>query len=81
MKLADLRRNNPAFNGKGANACQNIAAILCIGNNGLIDENLKKQIIDIHIGAGRFADDGDFAGQRMRPAQPIDLPRVWRAPN
>jgi hypothetical protein len=43
-----------------------------------IHAHLRKEEIDVSIGVLRATYDCDLAGQRMGPAQTIDLARLWR---
>jgi hypothetical protein len=44
-----------------------------LGDNGLIDKNLQKQIIDIDAGPGRFLDHRHLGGQWIGAPHAIDL--------
>ena len=57
--------NKAAFQRKRADARQDIAAILGVGDHGLVDEHLQEQVIDVDAIAHGFAHDRDFAGQRI----------------
>jgi hypothetical protein len=70
-------RNKAAFNCERPDARKDIPAILRIGDNCLINENLQEQIVDINALARRFAHNCDLAGQRVCPAHAIDLQRIW----
>ena len=69
-------RHQPAFDRKRANPGQDIAAVLGIGDDRLIDEDLQEQVIDVDPFAHRFADHRDLAGQRIGAAHPVDLDRI-----
>jgi hypothetical protein len=55
-----LRLDEPAFNGERPNARENIAAVLRVRDNRLIDEHLEEEIVDVDPFARRFANDCDF---------------------
>src|SRR3546814_1400561 len=69
----------PAFDREWSNARKDIAAILRVGDNRLIDENLQEQIIDIDARAIGSADHRNLAGQRIGAAHPVDLTRLGAA--
>ena len=68
-----------ALNRKGADTGENIAAIGGRIDQRLVHAHLTKQIVNIHPCHCRFGNDRHFAGQRMRPADPIHLTRIGRS--
>ena len=77
--FAVLRRHQAALDREGADAREDVAAILRVADDRLVDEDLKEEIIDIDARPIRFPDDRDLAGERICAAHAIDLARVGRA--
>ena len=59
-------------------AGQDVAAVLLVGDDRLVDHDLQEQVIDVDAGQPGRCDDRDLGRQRVRPADPVDLPRVGR---
>ena len=57
-------------------AGEQVAAVLLVGDDRLVDEDLQEQVVDVGVVACRAAHDGDLAGQRVGAADPVDLARV-----
>ena len=60
-------------------ARKDVAAVLTVADFGFVDDDLQEQIVDVRVIALRATDDGDFARERMRTADAIDLTHVRRA--
>ena len=73
------RLGQSALNSKGADTGQYIAAALRVCDDGLIDKDLQKQVIHVDAIAPGRSDHRHFRGQRIRPANAIDLVRIWRS--
>ena len=61
-----------------ADAGKDVAAVLRVGNERLIDGHLQKQIVDIDSWPFRPRNHGDLGGEGIGPAHPVDLARVRR---
>jgi hypothetical protein len=73
-----LRLDHARFQGEGHDGGQHVAAIGRGVHLVRVRLQLGEQEIEVDTRLGTRADDADLAGQRMRPAQPIDLPAVRR---
>jgi hypothetical protein len=65
MKMARLvpgRSDQAALEGKGTNARKDIAAVVRIGHDRLVDKNLQEQVIDIDPLALRLGNHCNLAG-------------------
>jgi hypothetical protein len=62
-----------------AHAGQQVAAVLPVRDGGRIDADLQEQVINVGVRPIRTTDDGHLGGQRMRPADAVDLPGVGTA--
>ena len=59
-----------------SDAGENVAAVLRVGDLGLVDGDLQKQVVDVSVVPRRGRDDRDLARQRMRAAETVNLPRI-----
>ena len=73
------RRQAP-FDRERADPGEQVAAVLPAGNRGLVDTDLQEQVIDVRIRPNGAGDHRHLGGQRVRAADPVDLPGV-RAPH
>ena len=64
------RLDQTSFDCEGTNACKNIAAILSVGDDRLVNEDLQEEIVDIDIGPRGLGNDGDLGGQRIGAPYP-----------
>ena len=71
--------DEPALDRERPDAGQQVAAVLLVGDDRLVDEDLQEQVVDVGVGAIGRADHRDLAGQRVGAADPVDLARVGRA--
>ena len=78
-RLDVLSLDQVALDGEGANAGQDVAAVLRIGNDGLIDEDLQEQVIDVDAWTRRALDHRNLRGQWIGAAHAVDLAAVGRA--
>jgi len=74
-----LHRHQAAFDGEGNHGGQHVAAIGRGVDGVLVGLQLGEQEIDVDSGRGAGPHDADLAGQRMCPADPVDLPGMGRA--
>ena len=79
IRAVATRLDEAAFNGKPADPGKDVAAILRVGDDGLIDKHLKEQIVDVGICATGARDHGHLAGQRAGAPHAVDLPDVRRS--
>ena len=78
-RLVAGRLDQPALDRERAHPGKDVAAVLLVGDDRLVDEHLEEQVIDVDPFALRLADHRDFAGQRIGAAHPVDLARVGAA--
>jgi hypothetical protein len=62
-----------------ADAREQIPAVLAIADRGFFHRHLQEQVVDVGVPVGRGGYDGHLAGQRVRAADAVDLPRVRRS--
>jgi hypothetical protein len=62
-----------------SDAGQQVAAVLPVRDGGCLDAHLQEQVIDVSMSPGRTTDHRHLGGQRMRPADAVDLPGVRAA--
>lgn len=74
-----VRRHQPALDREGADAREDIAAVLRIADDRLIDEHLQEQVIDRDPRPRGLRNHRDLAGQRIGSAHPVDLDRIGAA--
>lgn len=70
------RRDQPAFDGERADAGQQVPAVLRRRDDRLVHGHLEEQVVEVGRRIGARRHHGDFAGQRMRAADAVDLARV-----
>src|SRR5690606_17477254 len=63
----------------GTDAGQYVAAVLLVGDDRLVDEDLQEQIVHVGVRALRARQNRDLGGQRVGAADAVDLARVGRA--
>ena len=78
IRAVAVRFHKTTLDREPADTGKDVSAILRVGHNGLVDEHLQEQIVDIGICATGPRDHGDLACQRVRPAHAVDLPGVGR---
>jgi hypothetical protein len=67
------------LDGEGADACQDVAAVLGVRDDGLVDEDLQEQVVHVDARAGGRPDHRHLRGQRVGAAHAVDLARIGRA--
>ena len=78
LGLAVARRHEAAFDGEGTDTGEDVAAVLRVGDDRLVDEDLQEQIVDIDSLALGLLHHRDLGGQRIGPSHAIDLARIGR---
>ena len=74
--LVGIRRHQPKFNGKRPNPCQHVPAGRRRIDDGLVEPNLRKPIVDIDTRPLRRTDHRHLARHRGGASEPVDLTRV-----
>jgi hypothetical protein len=73
------RADQPALDRERADAGKDVAAVLRVGDDGLVDEHLQEQVVDVDPLTLALLHHRDLAGQRIGAAHAVDLARVGRA--
>lgn len=77
--LAVLGLHQALFNGKGAHAGGDVAAVALVADQGLVHGNLCEGVVHIGVRPGGLPDDGDLGGHGLGAAQAVDLLAVRAA--
>src|SRR3546814_739219 len=77
--LLARNRNETALDGERPDAGKDITAVLGVGDDRLIDEDLQEEIVDIDAVPLGSLHHGNLGGQWIAAAHAVDLARIRRS--
>ena len=70
--------HEPSFDRERCHTGEEVAAVLAVTDEWLVDTDLQEQVVDVGVVAIGEAHDGDLAREGMRSTDPVDLAVVRR---